>query len=105
MIRVHVEPCRSEFFYSKFKQVIQSSLLFCIELKLKSQLSFQSYPIFKNPRGACLIINIYQIEGMPPRRWSDRDTDALQQLFEQLLFDVHVYTDTTHTLNVTVTIS
>ena len=55
--------------------------------------------MFKNPRGQCLIINIYQINGMPPRRWSDRDTDGLKQLFEQLLFDVHIYTDTTHELN------
>lgn len=54
--------------------------------------------MYKNPRGQCLIINIYQIAGMPPRRWSDRDTDALKQLFEQLLFNVHVYTDSTHDL-------
>ncbi len=52
----------------------------------------------KNPRGQCLIINIYQINGMPPRRWSDRDTEALRQLFEQLLFQVTVYTDSTHDL-------
>ena len=55
--------------------------------------------MFKNPRGQCLIMNIYQINGMPPRRWSDRDTEALKQLFEQLLFDVKMYTDTTHDLN------
>ena len=42
--------------------------------------------MFKNPRGQCLIVNIYQINGMPPRRWSDRDTEALKQLFEQLTF-------------------
>lgn len=55
--------------------------------------------MFKNPRGLCLIINIYQIDGMPPRRWSDRDTVSLQQLFEQLLFNVKVYTDSTHDLS------
>ncbi len=60
---------------------------------------FKCYPMYKNPRGQCLIVNIYQIDGMPPRRWSDRDTYALKQLFEQLLFTVNVYTDSTHDLN------
>jgi hypothetical protein len=55
--------------------------------------------MYKNPRGQCLIMNIYQINGMPPRRWSDRDTYALKELFEQLLFKVTVYTDSTHDLN------
>ena len=55
--------------------------------------------MYKNPRGQCLIINIYQINGMPPRRWSDRDTEALRQLFEQLLFTVTIYTDSTHDLS------
>ena len=55
--------------------------------------------MYKNPRGQCLIVNIYQINGMGPRHWSDRDTDALRQLFEQLLFNVVVYTDSTHDLN------
>ncbi|CAF0938229.1 unnamed protein product [Brachionus calyciflorus] len=77
--KVFVEPCQVEFFYEKFKQC---------------------YPMYKNPRGQCLIINIYQITGMPPRRWSDRDTDALKQLFEQLLFNVNVYTDSTHDLSI-----
>ena len=54
--------------------------------------------MFKNPRGLCLIVNIYQIEGMPPRRWSDKDTESLKQLFQQLLFDIRVYTDSTHDL-------
>ena len=58
----------------------------------------QCYPMMKNPRGKCLIMNIYQIEGLSPRRWSDRDTVALQILFDQLFFDVHVYTDSTHDL-------
>ena len=55
--------------------------------------------MFKNPRGLCLIMNIYQIDGMPPRRWSDRDTESLKQLFEQLLFNVKIYTDSTHDLS------
>lgn len=55
--------------------------------------------MYKNPRGLCLIVNIYQIEGMPPRRWSDRDAEALRQLFEQLLFNVQIFTDFTHDLN------
>jgi hypothetical protein len=55
--------------------------------------------MFKNPRGLCLIVNIYQIDGMPPRRWSDRDTESLKQLFEQLLFNVKIYTDSTHDLS------
>jgi hypothetical protein len=58
--------------------------------------------MYKNPRGQCLIVNIYQIDGMPPRRWSDRDTEALRQLFEQLLFDVKVFTDSTHDLTLNV---
>lgn len=61
--------------------------------------------MYKNPRGQCLIINIYQINGMPPRRWSDRDTEALKQLFEQLLFNVTIYTDTTHDLSCQVSIT
>jgi uncharacterized protein YejL (UPF0352 family) len=77
--KVVVENCQIDFFYEKFKQ---------------------SYSMFKNPRGQCLIMNIYQINGMPPRRWSDRDTEALKQLWEQLLFNVHIYTDTSHDLNV-----
>jgi len=75
--KVYVEPCQTEFFYEKFKQ---------------------SYPMYKNPRGLCLIINIYQIDGMPPRRWSNRDSEALKQLFDQLLFTVKLYTDNTHDL-------
>lgn len=75
--KVYVEPCQTDFFYEKFKQ---------------------SYPMFKNPRGLCLIVNIYQIDGMPPRRWSDRDTESLKQLFEQMLFTVKSYTDATHDL-------
>ncbi len=55
--------------------------------------------MFKNPRGLCLIVNIYQIEGMPPRRWSNRDSQSLKQLFEQLLFDVKMYTDSSHDLS------
>ena len=55
--------------------------------------------MFKNPRGQCLIVNIYQIDEMPPRRWSDRDTMALKHLFEELFFEVHVYTDSTHDLS------
>ncbi len=78
MPKIYVEPCQTEFFYEKFKQ---------------------SYPMFKNPRGLCLIVNIYQIDGMPPRRWSNRDTSSLEQLFEQLLFTVKTYTDSTHDLN------
>ena len=78
MPQVYVEPCQTDFFYDKFKQ---------------------SYPMFKNPRGLCLIVNIYQIDGMPPRRWSNRDTDSLKQLFEQLLFTVKTYTDSTHDLS------
>lgn len=58
--------------------------------------------MFKNPRGLCLIVNIYQIDGMPPRRWSDRDTESLKQLFEQLLFNVKIYTDSTHDLGIKV---
>ena len=77
MPKVYVEPCQTEFFYDKFKQ---------------------SYPMFKNPRGMCLIVNIYQIDNMPPRRWSNRDTESLKQLFEQLLFTVKAYTDFTHDL-------
>lgn len=46
----------------------------------------------------CLIVNIYQIDSMPPRRWSNRDTESLKQLFEQLLFTVKTYTDFTHDL-------
>ncbi len=76
--KIYVESCQTEFFYEKFKQ---------------------SYPMFKNPRGLCLIVNIYQIDGMPPRRWSNRDTSSLKQLFEQLLFNVKTYTDSTHNLN------
>lgn len=55
--------------------------------------------MYKNPRGQCLIMNIYEINGMQPRRWSDRDTDALRHLFRQLLFNVTVYTDSTHDLS------
>ncbi len=36
---------------------------------------------------------------MPPRRWSERDTDALKQLFEQLLFNVKIYSDSTNDLS------
>jgi hypothetical protein len=39
---------------------------------------------------------------MPPRRWSDRDADSLKHLFEQLMFVVEVYTDSTHCLNASV---
>lgn len=39
---------------------------------------------------------------MPPRRWSDRDTNALKQLFEHLMFQVEIYTDSTHNLNASV---
>ena len=76
-----VEKCHPDFFYQKIKQ---------------------AYPLFKNPRGLCIIVNIYQIDGMPPRRWSDRDTIALTQLFEQMMFQVEVYTDSTHNLNANV---
>ncbi len=55
--------------------------------------------MFKNPRGLCLIVNIYQIDGMPPRRWSNKDSETLKQLFEQLLFSVKMYTDSTHDLS------
>ena len=58
--------------------------------------------MFKNTRVLCLIVNIYQIDGMPPRRWSDRDTESLKQLFEQLLFNVKIYTDSTHDLGIKV---
>lgn len=74
---VLVEKCTPDFFYENINK---------------------SYKLFKNPRGQCLIINIYQIDGMPPRRWSDRDTDALRQLFEQLMFTVSIFTDSTHDL-------
>ena len=65
-------------------------------------LQFKSYPLYKNSRGLCLIVNIYQINNMPPRRWSERDTDALRQLFEELMFDTRVYTDSTHDLSLQV---
>jgi len=96
---VNVEPCKIEFFYEKFNQVSVALLIFSISFHFhKVACIFKCYQMFKNPRGECIIVNIYQIAGMPPRRWSDRDTDALKQLFEQLLFNVHVYTDFTHDL-------
>jgi len=48
--------------------------------------------MFKNPRGQCLIINVYNINGAI-RRWSDLDVKLLKDLFRQLYFNVIVYSD------------
>ena len=48
--------------------------------------------MFKNPRGQCLIINVYNINGAV-RRWSDLDVKLLSELFRQLYFNVMVYSD------------
>ena len=48
--------------------------------------------MFKNPRGQCLIINVYNINGAV-RRWSDLDVKLLSELFRQLYFNVIVYSD------------
>jgi hypothetical protein len=48
--------------------------------------------MFKNPRGQCLIINVYNINGAI-RRWSDLDVKLLSDLFRQLYFNVIVYSD------------
>jgi hypothetical protein len=48
--------------------------------------------MFKNPRGQCLIINVYNINGAV-RRWSDLDVKLLSDLFRQLYFHVIVYSD------------
>jgi len=52
----------------------------------------ESYPMYKMPRGSCLIINVYNINGMQ-RRWSNLDIIILNQLFTKLFFDVTIYTD------------
>ncbi|CAF1505037.1 unnamed protein product [Rotaria magnacalcarata] len=51
-----------------------------------------AYPMFKKPRGLCLIINVYNINGAI-RRWSDLDVKLLSDLFRQLYFNVIVYSD------------
>ena len=48
--------------------------------------------MYKNPRGQCLIINVYNINGAI-RRWSDLDVKLLSDLFRQLYFHVTVYSD------------
>jgi hypothetical protein len=48
--------------------------------------------MYKNPRGQCLIINVYNINGAI-RRWSDLDVKLLSDLFRQLYFNVIVYSD------------
>ena len=48
--------------------------------------------MYKNPRGQCLIINVYNINGAI-RRWSDLDVKLLSDLFRQLHFQVSVYSD------------
>ena len=48
--------------------------------------------MFKNPRGQCLIVNVYNISGAI-RRWSDLDVKLLHDLFRQLYFNVIVYSD------------
>ena len=48
--------------------------------------------MYKNPRGQCLIINVYNINGAV-RRWSELDVKLLSDLFRQLSFNVIVYSD------------
>ena len=48
--------------------------------------------MYKYPRGQCLIINVYNINGAV-RRWSDLDVKLLSELFRQLYFNVIVYSD------------
>lgn len=48
--------------------------------------------MYKNPRGSCLIVNVYNINGAI-RRWSDLDVKLLSDLFRQLFFRVFVYSD------------
>ncbi len=48
--------------------------------------------MYKNPRGQCLIVNVYNINGAI-RRWSDLDVKLLSDLFRQLYFNVIVYSD------------
>ncbi len=52
----------------------------------------KAYPMYKNPRGQCLIVNVYNINGAI-RRWSDLDVKLLSDLFRQLYFNVIVYSD------------
>lgn len=53
---------------------------------------YKAYPMYKNPRGLCLIINVYNINGAV-RRWSDLDVKLLSDLFRQLCFQVTVFSD------------
>lgn len=48
--------------------------------------------MYNNPRGQCLIINVYNINGAI-RRWSDLDVKLLSDVFRQLYFNVTVYSD------------
>ncbi|CAF1502996.1 unnamed protein product [Didymodactylos carnosus] len=68
---IKVEPCTKEFF---------------------SMHKNEAYPMYKMPRGQCLIINVYQINGTA-RRWSNLDTALLNELFKQLFFEITIYTD------------
>ncbi|CAF3688431.1 unnamed protein product [Adineta steineri] len=68
---IKVESCTKEFLAKNFND---------------------AYPMFKNPRGQCLIINVYNINGAV-RRWSDLDVKLLSDLFRQLYFNVIVYSD------------
>lgn len=57
------------------------------------------YKMDSEPRGLCLIINIRQFEKAPvplaPRPGADKDAEMLQQLFEDLKFEVEVHKDLT----------
>jgi len=47
----------------------------------------------KRCRGIACIINIFQARGQKPRCGTDVDRDKLEQLFQQLHFDVKVFND------------
>lgn len=87
---IKVQPCTKDFLSQHFHEVRKR--LFSRSECLDAFLFSQAYPLFKNPRGQCLIINVYNINGAV-RRWSDLDVKLLSDLFRQLYFNVIVYSD------------
>ena len=49
--------------------------------------------MFGNPRGNALIINVKNVKGCKPRDGTDKDRDALKELWEGLYFNTIVYND------------
>jgi len=88
---IKVETSTKEFLANHFKDVRKKNVFCFCENNFVGLLS-KAYPMYKNPRGQCLIINVYNINGAI-RRWSDLDVKLLSDLFRQLYFNVIVYSD------------